>query len=42
MKPTAYYLRGLFCSLQVEGEELQEGDLIDLLIIEVEQEVVER
>ena len=35
MKPTAYYLRGLFCSLQVEGEEL---NLIDHLIIGVEQE----
>lgn len=38
MKPTAYYLRGLLDSLQVEGEELQEGDLIDHLIIGVEQE----
>ena len=35
MKPTAYYLRGLFCSLKVEGEEL---NLIDHLIIGVEQE----
>ena len=35
MKPTAYYLRGLFCSLKVEGEE---KDFIDLLIIGVEQE----
>ena len=25
MKLTAYYLRGLLDSLQVEGEELQEG-----------------
>lgn len=38
MKPTAYYLRGLFCSLKVEGEELQEGNLIDKLIVGVEQE----
>ena len=38
MKPTAYYLRGLFCSLKVEGEGLREGDLIDQLIIGVEQE----
>ena len=38
MKPTAYYLRGLLYSLQVEGEELQEGDFIDRLIIGVEQE----
>ena len=38
MKPTAYYLRGLFCSLKVEGEGLQEGNLINLLIIGVEQE----
>ena len=35
MKPTAYYLRGLFCSLKVEGEEL---NFIDRLIIGVEQE----
>ena len=35
MKPTAYYLRGLLYSLQVEGEEL---NLIDHLIIGVEQE----
>ena len=35
MKPTAYYLRGLLYSLQVEGEELQ---VIDNLIIGVEQE----
>ena len=35
MKPTAYYLRGLLYSLQVEGEE---GDFIDHLIIGVEQE----
>ena len=38
MKLTAYYLRGLLDSLQVEGEELQEGDFIDHLIIGVEQE----
>ena len=38
MKPTAYYLRGLLDSLQVEGEELKEGDFIDRLIIGVEQE----
>ena len=38
MKPTAYYLMGLFCSLKVEGEGLREGDLIDHLIIGVEQE----
>ena len=38
MKPTAYYLRGLFCSLKVEGEGLRERDLIDHLIIGVEQE----
>ena len=38
MKLTAYYLRGLLDSLQVEGEELQEGDLIDHLITGVEQE----
>ena len=38
MKPTAYYLRGLFCSLKVEGEGVREGDFIDLLIIGVEQE----
>ena len=38
MKPTAYYLRGLLYSLQVEGEELKEGYFIDLLIIGVEQE----
>lgn len=35
MKPTAYYLRGLLDSLQVEGEE---KDFIDHLIIGVEQE----
>ena len=35
MKPTAYYLRGLFCSLKVEGEE---EDFINHLIIGVEQE----
>ena len=35
MKPTAYYLRGLFCSLKVEGEEKY---FIDHLIIGVEQE----
>ena len=38
MKPTAYYLRGLFCSLEVEGKKLKEKDFIDLLIIGVEQE----
>lgn len=38
MKPSAYYLRGLLYSLQVEGEGVKEGDLIDLLIIGVEQE----
>ena len=38
MKPSAYYLRGLLYSLQVEGEELQEGYFIDHLIIGVEQE----
>ena len=38
MKLTAYYLRGLLDSLQVEGEELKEGDFIDHLIIGVEQE----
>lgn len=38
MKLTAYYLRGLLDSLQVEGEELKEGDFIDRLIIGVEQE----
>ena len=36
MKPTAYYLRGLLDSLKIKEEE--EGDLIDLLIIGVEQE----
>ena len=38
MKLTAYYLRGLLDSLQVKGEELQEGDFINHLIIGVEQE----
>lgn len=35
MKPSAYYLRGLLDSLELEGEEL---NLIDNLIIGVEQE----
>ena len=35
MKPTAYYLRGLLYSLQVEKEE---KNFIDHLIIGVEQE----
>ena len=35
MKPTAYYLRGLLDSLQVEGEE---KDFINHPIIGVEQE----
>ena len=38
MKPTAYYLRGYLYSFQVEGEELQERDFINHLIIGVEQE----
>ena len=35
MKPSAYYLRGLLNSLQVEGEELS---FINNLVIGVEQE----